>query len=98
MKRFYSHYSFIYPDIYLKNQVVEIDDNRRIINIFPYEKEIEKTQFYSGLLVFLPDGVEPTGSFFKVENNNFSSTINTSNPSSQTTYQVYHEDIGKIML
>lgn len=57
MKRYYSHYTFIYPDIYIKNHIVEMDDNRRIIRIFPYHKEVEKTEFYSGLLIFLPDNI-----------------------------------------
>lgn len=57
MKRYYSHYTFIYPDIYLKNHVVEMDDNERIIRVFPFTKEVEKTEFYSGLLMFLPDNV-----------------------------------------
>lgn len=57
MKRYYSHYTFIYPDIYIKNHIVEMDGNRRIIRVFPYGKEVEKTEFYSGLLMFLPDDV-----------------------------------------
>ncbi|WP_029906218.1 hypothetical protein [Prevotella sp. 10(H)] len=54
MKRYYSHYTFIYPDISLKNHIVEIDDEDRITGFFPFTKEIEKTEFYSGLLIFLP--------------------------------------------
>ncbi|GHV38652.1 hypothetical protein FACS1894179_02370 [Bacteroidia bacterium] len=57
MKRYYSHYTFIYPDIYVKNYIVEMDDNRKIIRIFPYDKEVEKTEFHSGLLIFLPDNI-----------------------------------------
>lgn len=56
MRRYYSHYTFIHPDTYLKNHIVEVDDENRISDIFPFEKEIEKTEFYSGLLVFLPGG------------------------------------------
>ncbi len=55
MKRYYSHYTFIYPDIYLKNHIVEMDDEGNIDRFFIFEKEIEKTEFYSGLLVFLPE-------------------------------------------
>lgn len=57
MKRYYSHYTFIYPNIYIKNYIVEMDDNRRIIRVFPYSREVEKTEFYSGLLAFLPDNI-----------------------------------------
>lgn len=55
MKRYYSHYTYIYPDTYLKNTVVELDDTNNIIDLFPYEKEIEKTQFYTGVLFFIPN-------------------------------------------
>ena len=55
MKRYYSHYTYIYPSTYLKNSVVELDGMNNITNIFPYEKEIEKTQFYSGILFFVPN-------------------------------------------
>lgn len=41
MKRYYSHYTFIYPDIYLKNHVVEMDDNERIIRFSLYERSGE---------------------------------------------------------
>lgn len=54
MKRYYSHYTFIYPDIYLKNHIVEMDSDGHIVNCFPFEKEIERTEFYSGLLIFIP--------------------------------------------
>lgn len=55
MRRYYSHYTYIYPDICLKNHIVEVDDEaEKIIRYFPFEKEIENTEFYSGLLIFLP--------------------------------------------
>lgn len=60
MKRFLSHYTFIYPDVYLKNTVVELNDRGNILKIFPFEKEIEKTEFYSGLLLFLPEDIACT--------------------------------------
>jgi hypothetical protein len=59
MRRYYSHYTFIYPDIYLKNHVVETNTEYQIIRIFPFDKEIERTVFYSGLLLFLPDDTHP---------------------------------------
>lgn len=58
MKRYYSHFTFIYPDIYLKNHIVEMDSNGRIVRCFPFEKEIERTEFYSGLLAFIPKDME----------------------------------------
>ncbi|MDU1889402.1 MAG: hypothetical protein E6767_01825 [Dysgonomonas sp.] len=56
MRRYFSHYTLIYPSIYLKNHVVEVDADFHIIRIFPFSEEIEKTEFYSGLLVFVPQG------------------------------------------
>lgn len=41
----------------MQNHIVEMDDDRRIIRVFPYDKEVEKTEFYSGLLIFLPDNI-----------------------------------------
>ena len=58
MKRYYSHYTFIYPNIYLKNYIVEVNDKGQITNAFPFRSEVEKTEFYSGLLLFYPVGVE----------------------------------------
>lgn len=53
-RRFFSHYTFIYPDLFLKNVVVELNEEGRINSIFPFEHEIENTEFYSGKLFFLP--------------------------------------------
>ena len=47
MKRFYSHYTFIYPDTYLKNNVVELDSENKIVRYFPFCRETEKTELYS---------------------------------------------------
>jgi len=58
MRRYYSHYTFIYPDIYRRNSVVEINGEYQITHIFPFEREIERTEFYSGLLIFLPDNID----------------------------------------
>lgn len=55
MKRYYSHYTYIYPDTYLKNTVVEMDDTNNIVKVFPFEKEIAKTEFRSGALFFVPN-------------------------------------------
>lgn len=49
-RRYYSHYIYIYPNIYLKNTIVEFDAENKISDIFLFEKEIEKTEFYSGWL------------------------------------------------
>jgi len=58
MKRYYSHYTYIHPDIFLKNSIVETDDECRITRIFPFDREIERTEFYSGLLLFLQEGID----------------------------------------
>lgn len=54
MKRFYSHYTYIHPDIYLKNVIVELDDQYQIATVTPFEKEIANTEFYSGWLLLIP--------------------------------------------
>lgn len=56
-RRFFSHFTFIYPDLFLKNVIVELNDQGRISAIFPFEKEIENTEFYSGKLFYLPVGI-----------------------------------------
>lgn len=53
-RRIYSHYSFIYPNQHYKNVVIELTKDNRIIRIFPFEKEIEDTEFYSGRVFYLP--------------------------------------------
>lgn len=55
MKRYYSHYTYIYPDTYLKDTVVEMDDHNNIIKVFPFEKELERTEFKPGILFFVPN-------------------------------------------
>lgn len=55
MKRYYSHYTYIYPNTYLKNSVVELDNTNNIVKVFPFEKEIEKTEFSAGVLFFVPN-------------------------------------------
>lgn len=57
MKRYYSHYTYIYPDTYLKNTIVELDNANNIVNVFPFEKELEKTEFRSGILFFVPNSM-----------------------------------------
>ena len=54
MRRYYSHYTYIYPDIYLSNHIVELDTKGCVSCYFPFEKEVEKTEFYSGVVLFLP--------------------------------------------
>lgn len=57
MRRYYSHFTYIHPDIYLQNQVVELDDEDRVSSYFPFEREIESTEFYSGLILFIPSAI-----------------------------------------
>lgn len=58
MKKYFSHYTFIYPNTHLANHIVELDDNDRIISYCPYEKQLSETSFVSGLLILLPQGIE----------------------------------------
>ena len=55
MKRYYSNYTYIYPDQYLENEVVELDDANNILSVQPFEKELENTKYHQGLLLFVPN-------------------------------------------
>ncbi|NDV69552.1 hypothetical protein [Dysgonomonas sp. 25] len=95
MLRFYSHYTFIWPDIYLKNVVVELDAENKIQRIFPFEKEIENTEFHSGWLYFIPGGKgfsipqsAPSTQYQEATAIEYSST---------QSYSVYNEDKTRII-
>lgn len=91
MKRYYSHYTYIYPDLFLKNCIVETDDEYRIISVFPFSKEIEKTEFYSGLLLFVEPLVSLTEDVYvKIEQADFKSQ--SLNISSTIGYKMIHEE------
>jgi hypothetical protein len=90
MHRYYSHYTFIYPDIYVKNYIVEMDNNGKIIRIFPYDREVEKTEFYSGLLAFIPEGESPEWELFVLRKESWNSLV--SDQSFTESYRVWHKD------
>jgi hypothetical protein len=47
------------------------------VRLFPFSKEVEKTAFYSGLLIFLPDNVSFVGDMFaETKKNDFLSENN----------------------
>lgn len=91
MKRYYSHYTFIYPDIYLRNCVVEVNDESQITNVFTFDKEIERTEFYSGLLLFMPVDTELSKKTESdIENRLFSDKSHI--PVSDIRYKIIHND------
>lgn len=93
MLRYYSHYIFIYPDTYLKNYIVETDGKGRILKVFPFESEVEKTEFYSGLLIFLPTTeIYMKKDIYNIISNNDFEKNNIEGISSCTTYNFYHEE------
>jgi hypothetical protein len=53
-RNYFAHYTFIYPDILLKNSVVKLDETGCLIGYHAFEKETQNTFFHSGLQVFLP--------------------------------------------
>lgn len=57
MKRYYAHYTFIYPDIFLKNHIVEIADEGAIAGYYLFERELSHTEYHSGIQVFLPQSL-----------------------------------------
>lgn len=93
MKRYYSHYIYIYPDIFMKNCVIEMDDKHRIIHIFQFKKEVEKTEFYSGLLLFLPEGTDLSEDMFtKIKDADFKS-VDMNISSDNSYYFIHREDL-----
>lgn len=97
MRRFYSHYTFIYPDIYLRNYVLEFDSQNRITSCFPFEKEIENTLFYSGLLVIFPINVNVDLNYIfqlsaQLSDNKFNPGKNEFKIPADTIYQIYDQE------
>jgi hypothetical protein len=54
MKRLAAHYVLLPDDKLLKQHYVELDDENRLLGVFPLEREIEGTVFYSGVLYLSP--------------------------------------------
>lgn len=94
MKKYYSHYTFIYPDICLKNCIVELNNQSFISAFYTFEKEIANTIFHSGLLIFFPQNIEPDRDLLlSFKNRNlFQSEIAQSVVPKDTPYQVYDEN------
>ena len=65
MKRIYAHYTLFYPFLFLKNNVIELDENNCLIAYYPFSYELQNTEFYSGLLVFSIESNQPDLSFIK---------------------------------
>lgn len=91
MKRYYSHYTYIHPNIFLKNCVVETDNECRIVSAFPFSKEIEKTEFYSGLLLFIEPQVSLTEDIYvKLKQADFK--LQSLTLSSAIAYKMIHNE------
>lgn len=54
-QRYFSHYTFIYPDKFYKNYIVELDAEGYITSLYTFSREVPNTIFQSGTIVFLPD-------------------------------------------
>ncbi|WP_163305969.1 hypothetical protein [Dysgonomonas sp. 521] len=91
MKRYYSHYTFIYPDIYLRNSVVEVNNESQITNVSAFDIEIESTEFYSGLLLFIPVDTELSGEVEADIQNQIFSNTNTA-PIPDKRYRMIHNE------
>lgn len=70
-----------------------MDDNRKIIRIFPFHKEIEKTEFYSGLLALVPEGISVDWDLLSMDNRIWNDSVN--NFSSLEYYNVWHKDYAQ---
>ena len=51
MKRLAAHYVLMPDDTLLKQHYVELDDENRLLGVFPLNKEIANTLFYNGILM-----------------------------------------------
>ncbi len=67
MRRLAAHYIYISPKIILKRHCVELDDDSRIVSIFPLEAEVENTIFYNGILFFTNKGNDINPGFYSKE-------------------------------
>jgi hypothetical protein len=96
MKRYFSHYTFIYPDIYLRNHIVEVSDDMKQISHFTFDREIERTEFYSGLLIFIPENIsDRTDSVISDAKSAVITAMNYSGKAhvrSDAPYNLYHEE------
>jgi len=61
LKRYYAHYTFIYPDTFLKNHIVELSDEGIISSVCLFEKEVAGTEFFSGIQLFIPEEIVAKG-------------------------------------
>lgn len=93
MRRYFSHYTYIHPNIYLKNHIVELDDEYHILKVFPFEKEIERTEFYSGILIFIPQDKKNDIDLGQIEVDSFNNrpAIDTVNPLNKPYTIIYKE-------
>lgn len=94
MRRYYSHYTFIYPSTYLKNHIVEMDSANHITSVFPFTEEIEKTEFYSGLLIFSSKANEKAWNEYPTDTDRWEKFSNIENFSlTDTEYSVIYEGV-----
>ena len=57
MKRLAAHYVLLPDDRLLKQHYVELDDENRLLGVFPLEREIANTVFYNGILLIHPGNI-----------------------------------------
>ncbi|MDR2683557.1 MAG: hypothetical protein LBB64_06790 [Dysgonamonadaceae bacterium] len=50
MKRWAAHYVLLPDDRLLKMHYVELDDDNRLLGVFPFDREMANTVFHSGTL------------------------------------------------
>ncbi|MDR2805790.1 MAG: hypothetical protein LBB85_09175 [Dysgonamonadaceae bacterium] len=50
-KRLAAHYVLLPDDRLLKQHYVELDDDNRLLGVFPFHREIANTVFYNGILM-----------------------------------------------
>ena len=60
MKRISAHYIYFPLGKTYKLHYVELDNNNRFKGVFPLEKEISETSFFTGILILLKENIAPS--------------------------------------
>lgn len=100
MQRYYSHYTFIYPDKIFKNHIVTLDKFKQIVSCQPFNKETAHTFFHSGILFLIPISINATPILVDNLKKKLLTEINKQNTEltcpTPDSYNVYDENLTLI--
>lgn len=102
MRKFASHRLYIpYLGVFLRNQVVEIDDTGKVIGYYPFTEETSFTEWYNGLIVLSYDipkiyngseynSIDDSTALFIDEEKNIRSVLSKNTDSALLTLNAYY--------